>query len=118
MDEHHDHMDMATSAASLLTSVMSHTMASMQPTSTSTMASMDHSAHDMDMDMDHGSHAGHGMDMGGGGSGPACKISMLWNWNTIDACKSCRNVLLLFFSFFHVECRLMDMQASSRNTGR
>ncbi|KAJ4290079.1 hypothetical protein N0V88_006585 [Collariella sp. IMI 366227] len=28
--------------------------------------------------MDHGDH--------GGGSGPACKISMLWNWYTIDAC--------------------------------
>jgi len=28
--------------------------------------------------MDHG-----GMDMGGGA---ACKISMLWNWNTVDAC--------------------------------
>ncbi|KAK3899991.1 copper transport protein CTR3 [Staphylotrichum tortipilum] len=27
--------------------------------------------------MDHGSS---------GGSGPACKISMLWNWYTIDAC--------------------------------
>ncbi|KAI0020779.1 Ctr copper transporter family-domain-containing protein [Xylariomycetidae sp. FL0641] len=26
-----------------------------------------------------------GMDMGGG-DGPACKISMLWNWNTIDTC--------------------------------
>ncbi|KAJ2928450.1 hypothetical protein H1R20_g8647, partial [Candolleomyces eurysporus] len=30
------------------------------------------------MDMDHGS--------GMGNSGPACKISMLWNWYTIDAC--------------------------------
>ncbi|KAK0718963.1 Ctr copper transporter family-domain-containing protein [Apiosordaria backusii] len=28
------------------------------------------------------SHSGHG----GGGEGPACKISMLWNWYTIDAC--------------------------------
>ncbi|KAF1963252.1 Ctr-domain-containing protein [Byssothecium circinans] len=28
------------------------------------------------------SHAG--MDMGGGGN--SCKISMLWNWNTIDSC--------------------------------
>ncbi|RXW19971.1 hypothetical protein EST38_g5878 [Candolleomyces aberdarensis] len=30
------------------------------------------------MDMDHGS--------GMGSSGPACKISMLWNWNVIDSC--------------------------------
>ncbi|KAK4649140.1 uncharacterized protein QC761_116400 [Podospora bellae-mahoneyi] len=29
------------------------------------------------------SHSGHG---GGMGDGPACKISMLWNWYTIDAC--------------------------------
>ncbi|KAL2136155.1 hypothetical protein VTI74DRAFT_5208 [Chaetomium olivicolor] len=29
--------------------------------------------------MDHGNH-------GSGDSGPACKISMLWNWYTIDAC--------------------------------
>ncbi|KAI5809132.1 Ctr copper transporter [Peziza echinospora] len=29
--------------------------------------------------MDHGG-------MGGGGSGPACKISMLWNWYTVDSC--------------------------------
>lgn len=28
--------------------------------------------------------SGGGMDMGGGGS--KCKISMLWNWNTIDTC--------------------------------
>ncbi|KAL2182929.1 Ctr-domain-containing protein [Thermothelomyces heterothallicus CBS 203.75] len=28
--------------------------------------------------MDHGNH--------GGSSGPACKISMLWNWYTVDAC--------------------------------
>ncbi|KAL2170644.1 hypothetical protein VTG60DRAFT_4569 [Thermothelomyces hinnuleus] len=28
--------------------------------------------------MDHGNH--------GGNSGPACKISMLWNWYTVDAC--------------------------------
>ncbi|KAI0595465.1 Ctr-domain-containing protein [Biscogniauxia sp. FL1348] len=27
-----------------------------------------------------------GMDMGGSDAGPSCKISMLWNWNTIDAC--------------------------------
>ncbi|KAI9637294.1 putative copper uptake transporter [Dioszegia hungarica] len=27
-----------------------------------------------------------GMDMGGAASGPACKISMLWNWNTVDSC--------------------------------
>jgi copper transporter 1 len=35
------------------------------------------------MDMDHGNstESGGGMGMGGG-----CKISMLWNWNTIDAC--------------------------------
>ncbi|KAL4979672.1 Ctr copper transporter [Aspergillus desertorum] len=26
------------------------------------------------------------MDMGGGDSGAQCVISMLWNWNTIDAC--------------------------------
>ncbi|KAL2138635.1 hypothetical protein VTI28DRAFT_6479 [Corynascus sepedonium] len=29
--------------------------------------------------MDHGNH-------GGGDAGPACKISMLWNWYTVDAC--------------------------------
>ena len=29
-----------------------------------------------------------GMDMGGGnGDGPTCKISMLWNWFTVDACR-------------------------------
>ncbi|KAL4998812.1 Ctr copper transporter [Aspergillus recurvatus] len=33
------------------------------------------------MDMDMG-----GMDMGSGDSGAQCVISMLWNWNTIDAC--------------------------------
>ncbi|GAA6004938.1 uncharacterized protein JCM10292_002568 [Rhodotorula paludigena] len=40
---------------------------------------MDHSSHGMDMG---------GMDMGGGSDSgmPACKISMLWNWTTIDAC--------------------------------
>lgn len=27
-----------------------------------------------------------GMDMGSGSSSNACKISMMWNWNTIDAC--------------------------------
>ncbi|KAH6628076.1 Ctr copper transporter family-domain-containing protein [Chaetomium tenue] len=30
--------------------------------------------------MDHGGHGGDGS------AGPACKISMLWNWYTIDAC--------------------------------
>ncbi|KAK3298797.1 putative high affinity copper protein [Chaetomium fimeti] len=30
--------------------------------------------------MNHGDHGGDG------GAGPACKISMLWNWYTIDAC--------------------------------
>ncbi|CEJ94911.1 hypothetical protein VHEMI10418 [[Torrubiella] hemipterigena] len=38
---------------------------------------MDHSSHVSHMDMGHG-----GMDMGDG----SCKISMLWNWYTIDAC--------------------------------
>ncbi|BGP16003.1 hypothetical protein JCM10213_005446 [Rhodosporidiobolus nylandii] len=41
----------------------------------------------MDMSsMDHGSHAG--MDMGSGSDSTeqACKISMLWNWYTTDAC--------------------------------
>ncbi|OJJ59865.1 hypothetical protein ASPSYDRAFT_57378 [Aspergillus sydowii CBS 593.65] len=33
------------------------------------------------MDMDMG-----GMDMGGGDGGAQCVVSMLWNWNTIDAC--------------------------------
>ncbi|KAL6237372.1 Ctr copper transporter family-domain-containing protein [Aspergillus navahoensis] len=33
------------------------------------------------MDMDMG-----GMGMGGGDSGAQCVISMLWNWNTVDAC--------------------------------
>ncbi|EFQ97091.1 high affinity copper transporter [Nannizzia gypsea CBS 118893] len=33
-------------------------------------------------DMHHGMH--HGMDHGMGGN--QCKISMLWNWNVIDAC--------------------------------
>ncbi|KAL2160956.1 hypothetical protein VTH06DRAFT_8668 [Thermothelomyces fergusii] len=32
--------------------------------------------------MDHGNHGGNH----GGDAGPACKISMLWNWYTIDAC--------------------------------
>lgn len=27
-----------------------------------------------------------GMDMGHGHSKPGCKISMLWNWNTVDTC--------------------------------
>lgn len=27
-----------------------------------------------------------GMDHGGGHGGSSCKISMLWNWNTIDSC--------------------------------
>lgn len=27
-----------------------------------------------------------GMDMGGHGGGNSCKISMLWNWYTVDAC--------------------------------
>ncbi|GAB1311466.1 hypothetical protein MFIFM68171_01676 [Madurella fahalii] len=31
--------------------------------------------------MDHGDHGG-----GDSSAGPACKISMLWNWYTIDAC--------------------------------
>lgn len=33
--------------------------------------------------MDHGSH---GMDMDMGGGDGACKISMLWNWYSVDAC--------------------------------
>ncbi|GAA5978320.1 hypothetical protein JCM10908_004312 [Rhodotorula pacifica] len=45
---------------------------------------MDHSMSGMDMGSSNstatGSHAG--MDMGGG----SCKISMLWNWYTADAC--------------------------------
>ncbi|KAL2864181.1 high-affinity Cu transporter CTR3 [Aspergillus lucknowensis] len=37
------------------------------------------SQHTMDHDMG-------GMDMGGGGDGAQCVISMLWNWTTIDSC--------------------------------
>ncbi|KAL2257091.1 hypothetical protein VTK26DRAFT_677 [Humicola hyalothermophila] len=33
--------------------------------------------------MAHGSHGGGGS---GGDANPACKIDMLWNWHTIDAC--------------------------------
>ncbi|KAF8656754.1 hypothetical protein AX16_002433 [Volvariella volvacea WC 439] len=33
--------------------------------------------------MDHGDH---GSSMGDAPSSPACKISMLWNWTTVDAC--------------------------------
>lgn len=36
-------------------------------------------------------HSMAGMNMGGG-----CKISMLWNWNTVGACK----FFFPFFSFF------------------
>lgn len=36
-------------------------------------------------------HSMAGMDMGGGG----CKISMLWNWNTVGAC-----MFFFFFCFF------------------
>lgn len=35
-----------------------------------------------DMDMSGGGGMDHGMDMGMGG----CKVSMLWNWDTIDTC--------------------------------
>ncbi|KAK4216532.1 Ctr copper transporter family-domain-containing protein [Rhypophila decipiens] len=35
--------------------------------------------------MDHGDHS-MGDTMNDVGKGPACKISMLWNWNTIDTC--------------------------------
>ncbi|KAH8423148.1 high-affinity Cu transporter CTR3 [Aspergillus melleus] len=58
---HMDHMSMTMSMASTGTATA--------PMSTGTSM-------DMDMDMGGMSH-----DMGG-----SCKISMLWNWNTIDAC--------------------------------
>ncbi|KAK1925196.1 putative copper uptake transporter [Papiliotrema laurentii] len=37
----------------------------------------------MDMGNDHSSMAGMGSSAA---AGPACKISMLWNWNTVDSC--------------------------------
>ncbi|POR31646.1 Copper transport protein ctr4 [Tolypocladium paradoxum] len=68
---------------------------------TTAMSGMDHSHHTMSMDMpaqtsaamdhgamDHGAmnHSAMDHDMGGMGMGGGCKISMLFNLNTIDAC--------------------------------
>ncbi|KAI9037941.1 high-affinity Cu transporter CTR3 [Aspergillus affinis] len=58
---------------------MDHTMGmtmSMSSTGTATAPMSTGTSMDMDMDMGGMSH-----DMGG-----SCQISMLWNWNTIDAC--------------------------------
>ncbi|KAI1454712.1 Ctr copper transporter family-domain-containing protein [Annulohypoxylon moriforme] len=57
-------------------SMSSSSMMMDMPTSTTTAASAATSMSMGGMDMG-------GMDMGGGHS---CKISMLWNWNTVDAC--------------------------------
>ncbi|KAL4986098.1 Ctr copper transporter family-domain-containing protein [Aspergillus falconensis] len=51
------------------------------------------------MDMDMG-----GMDMGGGDSGAQCVISMLWNWNTIDACFLARSWHIRSRSMFAGSC--------------
>ncbi|KAL5359344.1 Ctr copper transporter family-domain-containing protein [Aspergillus floccosus] len=54
-----------------------HTMTMDMATATATESPMSTSTSHMGMDMD--------MDMGGMHMS-SCKISMLWNWNTIDAC--------------------------------
>ncbi|KAI0885904.1 Ctr copper transporter family-domain-containing protein [Annulohypoxylon maeteangense] len=59
-------MDMSTSMSMSMSMDMSSTATATAAASTSTGSSMDMS----------------GMSMGG----DSCKISMLWNWNTIDAC--------------------------------
>ncbi|KAI5279173.1 Copper Transporter integral membrane protein that functions in high affinity copper transport [Ascosphaera aggregata] len=59
-------------------------------------------------DMDHAHHQyGHGM--GGSGDSPACKISMLWNWNTIDAC--------FFTESWHIRSRV-EYDRSSEGTSK
>ncbi|KAI9717392.1 MAG: hypothetical protein M1812_004744 [Candelaria pacifica] len=57
-------------------SMASQTMANM---ASSTKAAMSAATSSSSMDMG-------GMSMGGGSSADACKISMLWNWYTIDSC--------------------------------
>ncbi|KAL2013133.1 hypothetical protein VTN00DRAFT_658 [Thermoascus crustaceus] len=70
-----DHMDMHTGMA---TAAMSTGMHAMTSTASAAMASS------TGMDMGGMSGMG-GMSMGHGG-GSECQMSMLWNWNTIDAC--------------------------------
>lgn len=65
----------------------------MTPTATAAMASA--TAHSMG-----------GMSMGGGG----CKISMLWNWNTVGAC--------MFFPFFFCSFFLPDVRFSKKKKRR
>ncbi|UNI23329.1 Copper Transporter integral membrane protein that functions in high affinity copper transport [Purpureocillium takamizusanense] len=65
----HDH---ATMTGTMAMGSMSHTMSMAMPTTTSG-AAHNHAGHDMG-----------GMDMGGGGN--SCKISMLFNFYTVDAC--------------------------------
>ncbi|KAK4140047.1 putative high affinity copper protein [Dichotomopilus funicola] len=47
--------------------------------------------------MDHGGH-------GGSPSGPACKISMLWNWYTLDACFLARSFHITSHAAFAGTC--------------
>lgn len=56
---------------------------SMTMSSTATASSAMSSSTSMSGDMGGMDMGGMDMDMGTG----SCKVSMLWNWNTIDACK-------------------------------
>ncbi|PRT53501.1 Copper transport protein ctr4 [Wickerhamiella sorbophila] len=73
-------MSMASAAASATPTAMN-----MVASAASAMASMDMGGMSMSPTAtsagNHSSHSMSGMGMGNG-----CKISMLWNWNTIDAC--------------------------------
>lgn len=73
--EGHEDMDMGSMSTGTLMSMA--TSAATAVAAAATGAAADHSG----MDMGGGHSMGGGMGMGG-----SCKISMLWNWNTIDAC--------------------------------